>query len=239
SGSATSCICCRPWQRRVCSSGSWVSTASASARLLPACLSTSGDCGRLAAIRLCSTSRGRPKERRLCGRPPRGGLLFGHSAIPLQRLPTLGSVGAAVLVHVAAREVALGLGHELLQGHNAVLVGVEALEIARLALDLPVGGQHAVADRRRAREQLVLGELAVAVGVELLEPCLLARLPLGTVDHAVLVGVVAHDAAVGAGRPVGGGRRSGRVAGGGEGGAGKEQGGGGNDQELQHADISL
>ena len=90
----------------------------------------------------------------------------------------IAGVGAAVPVDVAAGEVAIGLGHELGQADDAILVGVEELEVARLPLHLAVGGQHAVADRRRAREQFLLGELAVAVGVEPLEACFLGRFPL-------------------------------------------------------------
>ncbi len=47
------------------------------------------------------------------------------------------------LVHIAAREVAVALSHELLQGHDAVFVGVEALE------DSSTGGWPG--DRRAAR----------------------------------------------------------------------------------------
>ena len=72
---------------------------------------------------------------------------------------------------------------------------------AVLPLELAVGRRLPSAT---ADEQLVLGELAVVVGVELLEAGLLARRPFGAVDEAVLVGIVAHDAA-GAARRRGGG----------------------------------
>jgi hypothetical protein len=81
-----------------------------------------------------------------------------------QRLAALGGIDAAVLVEIAAREVAVGLGHELGLADEAVLVGVDTLEIGRLTLELPVARQD-VARCRRAREQLVLAELAVLVGI--------------------------------------------------------------------------
>src|SRR3981189_807423 len=62
----------------------------------------------------------------------------------LQRLAAFGGVDTAVLVEIAAREVAVGLGHEFGERHDAVLVGVEQLEIGRLLLRLAVGRQHAV-----------------------------------------------------------------------------------------------
>src|SRR5438132_4341577 len=78
-----------------------------------------------------------------------------------QGLAALGGVDAAVLVEVAAREVAVGLGHELGLADEPVLVGIHALKERRLALGLPVGGQHVARRRRRAGEQLVLAQLAV------------------------------------------------------------------------------
>src|SRR5262249_25800925 len=169
-------------------------------------------------------------------------LLLGRSLARLQGLAALRGVDAAVFVEVAGGEVGVGLDHEFAETDEAVLVGVEQLKIARLALHLPVGRQHAVAGRRCAREQLLLAELAVAVDVEPLEARLLARLPFGAVDHAVLVGVVAHQPARQGAR----GTRSGLVGRRrlvircGLGGAGEQQQDGGRQgDELQHGSISF
>src|SRR5436853_1931802 len=132
-------------------------------------------------------------------RPPQGGLLASAiDARPIhglaaQRLAAFGGVDATVPVEVAAREVALGLGHELGLADEAIAVPVHAAEEGLLPLELAVRGQHVAGCRGRAGEQLVLAELAVLVGVELLETRFLAARPFGAVDEAVLVGIVAHD----------------------------------------------
>ena len=161
-------------------------------------------------------------------RPPGTGGLRRVSAaiepaVALQRLAAFRGVGAAVLVGVAAGEVAVACGHELGQAHGAVPVGVERAG-RRLDWRWP-GGRSAARCCRRpacAANSSSWRELAVAVGVEPLEAGFLAGLPFGAVDDAVLVGVVAHDAAIGACGPA---RRRGgrRVAEGGEGRGGGEQ----------------
>src|SRR6185295_15786283 len=86
-----------------------------------------------------------------------------------QRLPAFGGVDAAILVEVAAGEVALGAGHELGLADEAVLVAVEQPEVAGLPPHLGIARQHVAGRRRRAGEQLVLAELAVLVDIELPE----------------------------------------------------------------------
>src|SRR5690349_2679079 len=78
-----------------------------------------------------------------------------------QRLAAFGAVDAAVLVGVAAREVAVRLGHELGLADEAVVVAVDAAEEGVLALELAVGRQHVARRRGRTGKHLVLAELAV------------------------------------------------------------------------------
>ena len=119
------------------------------------------------------------------------------------------------------------------EGDLAVLVDVEALEVSRLAPRLAIAGQHAVAGRGRPGKQLILAELPVVVGVESLETGLLARLPFGAVDGAVLIGVVAHDAGRSAVRLVGRGGQ-GLAVGSGEGRGGEDQESGREREKLRH-----
>jgi len=115
------------------------------------------------------------------GRPP-AAFLWASALRPraLQGLAALGGIDAAVLVDVAAREIAIGPGP--MNSANVTtpsLSAVEQLEVSRLPLRLAIGRQDAVADCRRAGEQFLLGELAVAIGVQALEAGLLAGLPFG------------------------------------------------------------
>src|SRR6478735_4131599 len=54
---------------------------------------------------------------------------------PAQRLPAFGRVGAAVLVRVAAREVAIGLAHELGLADGAIAIAVHEAEEGILSLE--------------------------------------------------------------------------------------------------------
>lgn len=84
------------------------------------------------------------EERRAQPRPRSLGRPLTIRRLSLQRGPALGRVDAAVVVGVAAREVAVGLGHELGRRHDAVLVGIEQQKIGRLALGLAVVRQDTV-----------------------------------------------------------------------------------------------
>src|SRR5688500_4418942 len=87
----------------------------------------------------------------------------------LQRLPAFGGGGAAVLVGVAAGKIAIGLAHELGFADRAVPIRIHAAEEGILSLERAV----ALLDHSRrlpcARGELVLAQLAILVGVELLE----------------------------------------------------------------------